>query len=187
MSQAIHGVYYSYAEYLALAETSTVKLEFLDGQIYAMAGGTPEHGALAIQLVAGIGKGSCRVFSSDVRVRVEETGLGTYPDVSVVFGSRRHDPDDPHAIVNPVVIVEVTSKSTAAYDRGEKFDLYRRILSLEEYVLVSHDTRAIEVRRRSPDGSWASSVAGPGGRAALASLGCGLDVDIIYDGAADPR
>src|SRR3954471_18291200 len=101
MTAPLHEIHHTYAEYLGLEASSNVKHEFLDGQIYAMAGGTPEHAALA---AAGIGllfpqlrKGRCRAHDADLRVRVPATGLTTYPDVTVVCGPRERDAKDPQA------------------------------------------------------------------------------------------
>jgi Uma2 family endonuclease len=115
----------TYADYLALEEKSLdTKHELIDGEITAMAGGTPDHGALAMafgRLVQNaLGDRPCRVYSSDVRVRVRATGMAAYPDLSVVCGRLETDPDDALAIANPVVIVEVLSDSTEARDRGVK-------------------------------------------------------------------
>jgi Uma2 family endonuclease len=114
------------------------------------------------------------------------SGLGTDPDVSVVCGPREHDPEDANTVVNPTLVVEVTSRSTEEYDRGEKFDHYRRIPSLAEYVLVSHRQRAIEVRRRGAADEWTTVVAGPGERVELRSVGATLDVDATFAAASEP-
>ena len=190
MAHLIHPVRYSFREYVRLEEDSTIKHEYFDGRIYAMAGGTPDHSALAAEVGFSIGlairSGSCRLHTSDLRIRVLATGLATYPDLSVVCGPRAFDPDDENTVINPTVLVEVTSKSSEEYDRGDKFDHYRQIPSLREYVLVSHHERAIEVRRLDSRGDWTSTVARSGERAVLQSIECMLDVDAIYDRAANP-
>jgi Uma2 family endonuclease len=172
-----------YAEYVAAEAASDVKHEYLRGEIFAMAGGTPEHGRLAANVIREIGKalGSRPrvVFTSDVRVRIYATDRATYPDVSVICGAIEKAPDDPDAIVNPVVIVEVLSDSTEASDRGEKFAHYRHLASLREYVLVSQQAARIEVYRREERG-WVLSEAGPGGAVRLASLDMNLSVDEVY-------
>jgi len=177
--------WYSYDEYRRFEEATDAKHEYLDGQILAMAGGTPEHAALAVAVIGvlerQLGGGPCYGFSSDLRVRVRATGLATYPDVTVVCGPLERDGEDPHAAVNPTVLVEVTSESTEAYDRGEKFTHYRQIPSLREYVLVSHRERGIERRWRDPDGTWRSENVGRGGTVELPSIGAALAVDAIYD------
>ena len=174
----------TYADYLAFEEQSDGKHEFLDGEVVAMAGGTPEHGALAMamgaELRSALGDRPCRVFSSDVRIRIQVTGLTTYPDVSVVCAKLERDAEDSHAIVNPVLVVEVLSDSTEAYDRGEKAAHYRHIPSLREYVLVSQRHRRIEVFRRNEAGRWELFEFEGGTQCELASVGCSVNVDAVY-------
>lgn len=174
----------TYAEYLVAEAASEVRHECLNGEVWARAGGTPEHGALALAL-AGELRGAlrgkpCRVYSSDVRVRVPQTGLSTYPDLSVVCGQLETSPDDPDAIVNPVVLVEVLSDTTEGYDRGAKAAHYRRIPSLREYVFVSQSDPLVEVHRLAESGRWELLEARPGESIELASLGIHLDVAAIY-------
>jgi Uma2 family endonuclease len=181
---------HSYQDYLALEEDSNVKHEYLDGEIYAMAGGTLEHARLGAEVIIELGiqlrGGPCKIGTSDLRVRALATGKTTYPDVTVICGEPALDPEDRkgHTLLNPSLLVEVTSHSTEEYDRGDKFDLhYRRIPSLREYVIVSHRERSIEVRVRQPDGQWSVTTAGPGQRISLPSLGAVVDVDALYDAA----
>jgi Uma2 family endonuclease len=149
-----------------------------------MAGGTPENAALSASviamLLAGLRGRPCRVYTSDLRVRVLATGLTTYPDISFVCGTLEADVDDPHAIVNPVLLVEVLSDSTEAHDRGEKRAHYRHIPSLREYVLISPRHRRIEVFRRNEAGRWELFEYESGASAELASVGCALEVDEVY-------
>lgn len=174
----------TYSEYLTAEAKSDVRHEFLDGAVWAMAGGTPEHSALAAavisELSAALRGRPCRVYSSDLRVRVLTTGLSTYPDVSVVCGHLEPAPDDVDAIVNPVVVVEVLSDTTEAYDRGTKAAHYRRIPSLREYVLVSQREPLIEVQRRTEGGRWELLEARTGETLELGSLGVRLEVDAVY-------
>lgn len=178
---------YTFHEYLMLEESSTVRHEFLAGEIYAMAGGTPLHAALAMtvgaSLVAQTRGGPCRVHSSDLRVRALTTGLTTYPDVSIVCGPYQSDSQDKNTITNPRLLVEVTSDSTEEYDRGEKLDSYQRIPSLEAVVLVSHREQLIEVFERQSDSSWRRSEARTGAELRIAALGATLVVDEIYAAA----
>lgn len=173
-----------YDEYLAAEAVSETKHEYLRGEVFAMAGGTIEHSALAAAMIAALGSGlrgrPCRVFSSDLRVRIRETGLTTYPDLSVICGKLERDAEDAHAITNPVLLVEVLSDATEAYDRGEKAAHYRRLASLKEYVLVSQHELRIEVFRRNEAGRWELFEARAGERVALASVGCELEVDEVY-------
>lgn len=184
MAQPSHRTHYTRAEYIGFERSSNVKHEYLDGVIYAMAGGTPEHAAIAANVIVAFGVSlagrPCRVFSSDLRVRVLETGLETYPDVSVVCGHAEIDPADRNVVTNPVVVVEITSPSTEEYDRGEKLAHYQRIPSLREVVFVAHGERAIEVVRREENGEWTRHVARAGEQATVASLGCELAVDAVY-------
>jgi Uma2 family endonuclease len=177
---------YSFSDYLALEEASNTKHEFLDGEIYGMAGGTPEHAALSVALssalLAQLRGGPCRVYSSDLRVRVLATGLATYPDVTVVCGELERDPESPATVVNPRVGVEVLSDGTEAYDRGQKLDHYRRIPSLAAVVLVSHRAPAIEVWERTSDGTWGRREFGTGQAAEIQALPVRLLVDEIYLG-----
>jgi Uma2 family endonuclease len=175
-------VHHSYAEYLELLELSSVKLEYCDGEIYAMAGGTPTHadlGAAATRLLGNALLGRCRVSSSDLRVRIEETGLTTFPDVTVVCGERRTASVDRNAVVNPTLLVEVTSSSTEAYDRGEKLSHYKQISSVVAILLVSHRRRQITIVERTPDG-WAQREARAGETLLIEPLALSLSVDELY-------
>jgi Uma2 family endonuclease len=178
---------YTFQDYLTLEQSSTVRHEFLAGEIYAMAGGTPQHAALAMAvgaaLLSATSGGKCRVHSSDLRVRVLETGLTTYPDVTVVCGDYETHPADPHTIVNPRVVVEVTSESTEAYDRADKFANYQRVPSLAAVVFVSHRERLIEVFERQADASWQRREARTGSSVRLDALDTELAVDSVYDTA----
>ncbi len=175
----------THAAYLDTEQGSAIKHEYLRGEVYAMAGGTPEHAALAMAVGAALttalaGRRS-RVFSSDLRVRVESTDLSTYPDITVICGSFEPSEVDPNAAANPILIVEVLSDSTEAYDRGEKFAHYRRLPSLCEYVLVSQHEPRLEAYRKTAAGEWVLSEAGVGQVLSLASLeGVQLDTDAIY-------
>ena len=191
MTSPAHRIQYGWEEYLALEASSNVKHEFLEGQIYGMAGGTPEHAALKAAvtgvLFAQIRGGRFRAYDADLRVRVLETGLATYPDVTVVCGPSERDPSDANAITNPTLIVEVLSPSTEGYDRGDKFEHYKRIPALRQYVLVSHREREIEVWSRTPNNDWTRVVAQTGGRVALESIGAALTVDDVYVASAEAQ
>lgn len=177
---------YSFSEYLALEETSNVKHEYFAGEIYAMAGGTPDHAALAMNLGASLlrqlGGRPCRVFSSDLRIRVLATGLATYPDVTVVCGPLERDPASRASVTNPLLVAEVLSDGTEDYDRGEKLEQYKRIPSLEECLLISHREPRLEVWRRGAGDVWEHAEAGPGGRLRLESLDGELATDEVYRG-----
>jgi Uma2 family endonuclease len=158
---------YTYQDYVWLEEESSTRHEFLAGEIVAMAGGTPEHAAMAAEVIGQLREhlqGSpCRVFTSDLGVRVMATGLATYPDASVVCGPTLRDPHKKTNVINPRVLVEVTSDGTEDYDRGEKLANYRQIPTLEAVVIVSHRESRVDVWSRSAGSSaWslATAIAG---------------------------
>jgi len=173
---------HSFTDYLVVEEMSQVKHEFLDGEIYAMAGGSILHAGLTASVLGALHaqlRGPCRVYSSDLRIRAGATGLASYPDVSVVCGDPELDPESKETVANPVAVVEVLSPSTIDFDLGEKFEHYQKIPSLCTVVYVWQDRRQIEVRQRV-GADWQSRVFGAGERARLEVLGCDLDVDAVY-------
>lgn len=174
----------TYAEYVAIANDSEIKYEYVAGEVVAMAGGTVEHGRLIGRAFALLDRAlegrSCIVLPSDLRVRIRAADRATYPDLHVVCGQPERDPDDDHAIVNPTVIVEVLSDSTAALDRTEKFAAYRRLASLREYVLVSQRERRVEVYRRRESRRWQLDEHVAGDRLRLESIAIELAVDDLY-------
>jgi Uma2 family endonuclease len=173
----------TYAEYVAFTETSELKHEYIDGAIVAMSGGTVPHGRLIGRVTALLSRAlegrPCIVLPAEVRVRIRAADRATYPDLFVVCDGVEHDPDDDDAVVNPTLIVEVLSSSTADFDRGDKFAAYRRLRSLREYVLVSQLERRIDVYRR--DGRrWHLDDYRPGEQFQLESLSVTLAVDDVY-------
>jgi len=180
---------YTYAEYVALEQSSPTKHEFLDGEIYAMAGGSEEHSALAAEVLRALGNAvgarPCRVHTSDLRVYVESAGLATFPDGAVICGPlAQHAPSPVATALNPSVLLEVTSPSSEELDTGDKQAFYRTIPSLRESIIVSHRERRITVHQRDADGIWSTRVAIAGGRVSVPSLGAELDVDEIYRSSA---
>jgi len=172
-----HNVH-PYSSYLELEAASTTRHEFVSGEIFAMAGGTPEHARLAsralVQLARGLAKG-CEAYNSDLRVRIAAADLATYPDAQVIGGPVVTALDDRHAATNPVVVVEVTSPSTEAFDRGDKLRAYWQLPSVQEVVIISHDRPHIAVHRR--DGSARVFTSGSCPLEAVAST---LDVEALY-------
>lgn len=162
MSAIVKPKWISYAEYLERERVATTKNEYYAGEIFAMAGGSRRHnsitGNIFASLYAKLTHAPCRPFLSDQRIRISQLDLGTYPDLSVVCGELEGDKVDPEAITNPRVLVEVLSPSTESYDRGKKFDFYRQIDSLEEYVLVSQQEPIVERFKRQPNGDWLMTV-----------------------------
>ena len=179
--------HYTLEDYLGVEEMSSVRHEFVDGQIFAMAGGTPEHAALSAAALVLLGSklrgGRCRPYSSDLRIRVLATGLATYPDAAVICGEALRDPASPSHVTNPSVVVEVLSASTEEYDRGEKREHYQNIETLREYVLIAQERRRVEVFSRSANGAWAHHVYGSGDAVQLPSLDLAFSADELYDAA----
>lgn len=176
---------YSFRDYLVVEEMSGVKNEYLDGEIYAMAGGSVLHAALSASVLALLHRqlsGRCQVHTSDLRIRVLATGLATYPDVTVVCGPVETDPENQNTVVNPTLLVEVLSPSTIAYDLGQKFEHYRSVPSLQAVVYVWQDQPRLEVRERAGDG-WRTTVTEGQGVAVISTLDCRLDLATLYGGA----
>lgn len=172
--------------YLAYDDAHEGKHWFVNGQIYAMAGGTPRHSAICNNVGRALGnlvaKRPCIVFQSDLRVHVRATGLYNYPDVTVVCGTPERHPKDRNTIVNPTLIVEVVSPGTEGEDRGPKAAHYRKLASLEEYVIVSSTREQVEHYRRLEDGHWLLTEAlGREASIELPALGGVLSLAEVYD------
>ncbi|HEX2688590.1 MAG TPA: Uma2 family endonuclease [Kofleriaceae bacterium] len=179
---------YTYADYIGVELDSSTKHEFLDGEIYAMAGGSEDHSSLALEVLyalrSAVGDRPCRVHTSDLRIYVEAVGLATFPDGSVVCGGvQQHEPSPRATALNPMILVEVTSDSSEDYDTGAKLEYYRTIPTLRDYIIVSHRERRITVHSRGEDARWMARVAISGGRVSVESLRVDLIVDDIYRGS----
>lgn len=146
------------AEYLEIERRAEFKSEFFDGEMFAMSGGTRWHSLIGTNLAREFGnrlKGHrCVPYNTDLRVKIMATGLFTYPDLSVVCGEPQLLDDEIDTLLNPAVIVEVLSDSTEGDDRGKKFEHYRQIPSLREYLLVSQKEPRIEQFIRQESGFW---------------------------------
>ena len=175
----------SVAEYYRIENAAEFRSQYFAGEMFAMSGGTPRHSLIKNNvgglLYALLRQRPCATYDSDLRLRVTETNLITYPDVSVVCGELQVDPDDANTALNPTLIVEVLSPSTEAYDRGAKFGHYRRIPSLREYVLVSQDEPRVERFLLNEDGTWTFAIAnGLDESIDLGSLGVTLPLSEIF-------
>lgn len=172
-------------QYLAQERAATEKHEFLGGQVFAMAGASLRHNRLAANLIAALGlqlRGTpCGTYTSDTRVKVPATSLYTYPDVVVVCGQPEVEDAHQDTLLNPTLLIEVLSESTAAYDRGAKFEHYRQIPSLREYLLVSQDAARIERRVREGDTWIETEYAGRDVVLSLASVPARLSLAEVYD------
>jgi Uma2 family endonuclease len=176
-------LHYDYSEYLRSLEMSELKLEYCDGVIYAMAGGTPAHAELSGAIIGVLHRvlpKTCRPSTSDMKVRVDASDLSTFPDASVVCGERVSSSLDANAIVNPTLLVEVTSKSTEDYDRGDKLSHYKQIPSLKAVLFISHRTRRITLVQRSPTG-WDEREFRGGEVVTLVAPPISFPVDEIYE------
>ncbi len=182
------------AEYLRREETSEGKHEFHDGEVLAMSGGAYDHAAIATNLTRTLGNRlqgrPCEALDSNMRVATSVTRRFVYPDASILCGPPEFHPEDRKktTLVNPRVIFEVLSESTSDYDRGEKFDHYRRIPSLEEYVLVVQHQPMVQGFLRQADGTW--SMATWEGPAAVGRVRCvGIDLPLaeLYAGVEFPE
>lgn len=145
-------------QYLGLERSAETKSEFLNGETFAMSGGTPAHNRIAVDLVIAVGTrlktGPCEVFSSDQRMKVEATGLITYPDLMIACQAIFDGIQVKDTLTNPTLIAEVLSPSTESYDRGAKFQNYRQIPTLTDYLLISQESPVVEHFSRNPDNSW---------------------------------
>jgi Uma2 family endonuclease len=185
------------AEYLAHERQADTKSEYYNGALLAMASASRSHNLIVAnmtgELRAQLRGRACEVYPADMRVKVSETGLYTYPDVVVVCGEPAFEDEHVDTLLNPTLIVEVLSPSTEAYDRGEKFAQYRKLASLHEYLMIAQDRFRIEHYVRQGKGQWLLTEASDlGDTVHLPSIGCDLQLSEAYDrvtiGASDePR
>jgi Uma2 family endonuclease len=173
-------------EYLEIERRAERKSEFFQGEMFAMSGASRPHVLIVTNLVhelmLRLDTGPCEVYSNDMRLRVAPNGLYTYPDVMVACGEPQFADDQSDTLLNPVLIVEALSESMEAYDRGRKFEQYRTLPSLREYLLVAQDAPRIEQFTPQPDGSWLrAETIGRDARIYLASIDCVLPLAKIYN------
>jgi len=184
MSSAATKKRFTPQEYLALERKSETRSEYYNGEIFAMSGASREHNLIAGNLFRDIGNQledrPCETYMNDMRVWIEATGLYTYPDVVVVCDEPRFQDREVDTLLNPAVIVEVLSPTTAAYDRGDKFRHYRRIDSLREFVLISQDRMMVERYTRRVNDWVLSDLTDPDQVLKLESIGCQIPLNRIY-------
>ena len=172
-------------EYLAIERAAEFKSEFFDGEMFAMAVISKDHSRITVNLTGGFhaairGK-DCELFSSDLRVKVSANGLYTYPDLTIVCGPVDVEDEQADVLLNPTLIIEVLSPGTERYDRGKKFDLYRELDSLKEYVLVSQDQYRVEQFLRGNGSEWGYRVAfKEDDIVEFPSVGCSIPLKDIY-------
>lgn len=174
------------AEYLAYDLAHEGRHEFVNGEVLAMAGGSEAHALATANVVRLLGNAlvgkPCRAYSSDLRVRIDETSLYAYPDVTVVCGRAELAPTTPPTLLNPRVVVEVLSESTEAHDRGAKAAHYRRRASIEAIVFVATAERRVEVQSRNADGTWTLQEVAGEGDVPVPPLGIALPLAEVYAG-----
>ena len=173
-------------QYLAIEREADHKSEYFAGEMFAMSGASEPHNVISVnatrELSLQLRGRPCRVYANDMRVKVDVTGLYTYPDVGAVCGERRFDDTHQDTLVNPTLIVEVLSPSTELYDRGRKFDHYSRIESLTDYLLIAQDRPRVEHYARKGDQQWLLSVFEDlQATVPLVSLGCVLEMALLYE------
>ncbi len=178
--------HYTPQEYLALERKAQDKSEYFNGEIFAMTGASRRHNVMVANVLAALHgqlkKRPCEIYPSDMRVKVSPTGLYTYPDVVVVCGEPRFDDEQKDTLLNPTVLVEVLSKSTASYDRGEKFEHYRKLDSLNEYLVIAQNKHHVEHYVRQPDNQWLLSETDDiQSIVNLSSIECHLSILDVYD------
>ena len=183
-------------EYLQLERGAERRSEYFAGSLYAMAGASENHVLLVGQLVRLLGNQfvgrPCKVYSTDMRVKVSRTGLYTYPDVVALCGDGAFEDENRDTLLNPSLVIEVLSPSTEAHDRGAKFAHYRRLDSVLDYLLVSQDRMRIERYSRHSGGLWLySEHSAPDAIVTIETLKCELVLEDVYDKATlplrDPR
>lgn len=150
--------YISPEHYLEMERASDVKHEYYKGEVFAMSGASLEHNDIFHNVYGGLtlflkGKG-CKPYGSDLRIHIPENSLYTYPDISIICGKAETTDNFRDNITNPSVIIEILSKTTKDYDRGTKFNLYRSIKTLKEYILIDSRSVSVEIFTRQEDNSW---------------------------------
>jgi Uma2 family endonuclease len=186
MADALVKVPMTVAAYLAGETAALEKSMFWDGEVFAMAGGSRRHNLLAAAVLRELGVSlrgrPCQPYSSDQRIGVSETGRYVYPDASVTCRPVQTAASDSESIVNPVLVVEVLSDSTEAFDRGDKFLGYRALPSLQDYILISQNAIRVEHFTRSTEGSWILRTYEAGSTMNIASLKIQIVLDVLYEG-----
>jgi Uma2 family endonuclease len=172
-------------EYLAIERAADFKSEYVAGEMFAMSGASRNHsflvGDIFAQLLQQLKSRQCEVHASELRVRVTPATY-TYPDVVVVCGEPEFEDSELDTLLNPTVIFEVLSPSTENWDRGGKFERYRRLESLKEYILVSHSEYLVEQRARQSDNTWLlRDIEGPDSTLHITSIDCVMSLREIYN------
>lgn len=171
--------------YMAWEDEQPERHEYLAGEVFAMSGGTDAHYTILGNAYAGLraalsGK-PCRAFVSGMKLRIDRADAVFYPDVFVTCDARDRQPEASLAKQHPALIIEVLSDSTAAFDRGRKFELYQQIDTLQEYLLIEQDRKHADLFRKNSEGLWVLHPAGEGDVVTLESVGVELALDGLYE------
>lgn len=172
-------------EYLAIERRAEFRSEFFGGEMFAMSGASRRHNRIVTNLVSSLDnqlrERPCNVYSSDMRVKIPATGLYTYPDVVVTCGEEEFADEEFDILLNPLVVIEVLSDSTEAYDRGKKFEHYQSVGSLSTYVLVSQNSMRVETFARRDGGAWLYTEAHEEGAVAeIEAVRCEMEIEDVY-------
>ena len=182
MVAALESRQFTPEEYFEWEAQQELRYEYFDGDVFAMTGGSLPHADIALNIASILReplRGRCKVRNSDAKVGITETGPFVYPDISV--SCHELDRTAQQCTLYPCLIVEVLSPSTQAYDRGRKFAIYRRLAGLQEYVLVSSETKSVEIFRRDQNGTWSFIPYIEGDEIELISVGLTISIDAFYE------
>jgi Uma2 family endonuclease len=179
--------YYTEREYLSHERASLEKHEYYKGEIFAMGGASFKHNVIQVNVLVQLGSHlidkKCRPFGSDLRVHIPKNSLYTYPDISIVCDEPKFTDDALDTLINPSVVIEILSPSTANYDRGTKFELYREIPSLREYILIDSTTVHLVHYSKNIDATWTlAETKSADDNFSVSSVGLTIPLSTIYAG-----
>lgn len=176
---------YAPEEYLALEQKAEYRSEYIDGNIFKLAGGTEAHIQICFNATRPFSdklRGKCRAYQSEMKVWVEETRTYFYPDVTIVCGERKFHEGNTGIVENPILLVEVLSRSTEDYDKNDKFFIYQNLESFQEYVLISQSKPVVQQYLKQKDGNWKiKATIGLESVVNFESVGVELTLEAIYD------
>ena len=186
-----HNRTFSLDAYMAWEAEQVDRHEYLNGEVFAMTGAKDAHNTIALNVASHLRSAlrgtPCRAFIADMKLRVDAADAVFYPDLLITCDPRDRTPEADTAKRHPTVLVEILSDSTAAYDRGLKFEHYRRIETLKEVLLIEQDRRHVDLYRKEADARWVLESFGPEGQFELTSLGVSLGMDVIYEDVASDQ
>lgn len=186
MGSAVQRILLSETEYLASEEQSSIRHEYMAGELYAMAGGSQRHNRIALNIASallfGLRSMPCQAFMSDVKLYVAHNNAYYYPDVMVACNEASPLASGEQIVADPLLVAEVLSPSTETIDRREKLAAYRRVPSVMEYVLISQDKQQVEIYRRQGDIGWFYLSFDAGETVEFSSVALALPIGELYAG-----